>query len=245
MFPGRLGGPAEPTFMLSYSVPNGLFPVPMRRPSFPNVLPAGVRLDTLAPSFAPPEGAEPGPEIPFSPVPRIRNRRSGWTPERQRGFIAALARCGSVRAAARHVGLSPRTAYKLLDMPDADSFAAAWDQAVDIGRERLRVDALERSLNGAFVPIYRRGKLVRVEYRRCDRLAIALLGGKDRDIGDTGRALRRARLSADFRALDLGRDAEEWERAGREERYDAELKAMLERGREIERLARQPRIRSL
>ena len=43
----------------------------------------------------------------FTPVP-LRARADGWTPARQRGFIAALARCGSILAAARHVGIAPR-----------------------------------------------------------------------------------------------------------------------------------------
>lgn len=207
-------------------------------PAFPARLPAGVRFDALAPEPADPAEV---PDIPFIPVPRLRNRRTGWTEERQRGFIAALARCGSVKAAARHVGLSPRNVYRLLDMEGADSFAAAWDRAMAIGLARLQADALERALNGAFVPVYRRGRLVRVEYRRCDRLAIALLGGKAREIGDSGRAVRRARLAADFRALDQEKAAANREREDFAERYETELQDMLQRARE----SRRPRVRML
>jgi len=32
----------------------------------------------------------------FAPVPRKYNRHDGWTPERQRGFIEALADLGEV-----------------------------------------------------------------------------------------------------------------------------------------------------
>ena len=106
-------------------------------------------MDALA---VPSESAEPEPEIEFEPVPRRRNRKSGWTEERQKAFIAILARCGSVSASARHVGLSPTSVYQLLKMPGAESFATAWDQAPDSGVARLPADALERSLNGAFVP---------------------------------------------------------------------------------------------
>ncbi|MGZ8337478.1 MAG: hypothetical protein ACXWU1_12525, partial [Allosphingosinicella sp.] len=35
-------------------------------------------------------GAAAGPPPPFDPVP-TRVRRDGWTPERQRAFLAALA----------------------------------------------------------------------------------------------------------------------------------------------------------
>lgn len=34
--------------------------------------------------------------IPFAPVPRPRARRRGWSEGRQRAFIFALSRCGSV-----------------------------------------------------------------------------------------------------------------------------------------------------
>ncbi len=210
----------------------------MRKPIFPAILPAGVRTDALCAS---PEPSDLELEIAFEPVPRRRNRRSGWTPDKQRAFIAALARCGSVTAASRHVGLSATTVYRLLRMEGAESFAAAWDQAQDIGLARLQADALERSLHGAFVPIYRRGRLVRVEYRQCDRLAIAVLGGRNRDIANTGWAVRRVKAHADWRAHDERKAAEEREKAEFAERYEEELKAMIERGR----AARQPRIRTL
>ena len=44
-------------------------------------------------------------EIPFTPVP-VRARHDGWSVERQIAFIEKLADCGSVAAAARHVGMS-------------------------------------------------------------------------------------------------------------------------------------------
>jgi hypothetical protein len=39
--------------------------------------------------------------IAFIPVPRLRRRRNGWTPEAQRAFIDALEQCGCVARAAR------------------------------------------------------------------------------------------------------------------------------------------------
>ena len=55
---------------------------------------------------------DPPAELPiaFDPVPRLRQRRNGWTEERQRAFIAALADCASVSRAARAVGVSARSA---------------------------------------------------------------------------------------------------------------------------------------
>ncbi|HEU0309654.1 MAG TPA: hypothetical protein VFR36_00345 [Sphingomicrobium sp.] len=213
-----------------------------KMPAFPARLPDGVRLDALAP--APADPAET-PIIDFIPVPRRRNRRSGWTEERQRDFIAALARCGCVRAAARHVGLSPRNVYRLLDMEGADSFAAAWDQAQDIGRARLQADALARAMTGAFVPVYRRGRLVRVEYRRCDKLAIAMLGGGDKGLLAHSGAVSRRNHRADLRAVDAARAEVERQREEQRAYYDAELQEMIRRGEELLRARRQPRIRSL
>ena len=60
----------------------------------------------------------------FTPIPR-RYRHDGWTPERQRAFIAALAETGSVKHAARRVGMSTDGAYQLRRQKGADSFAAS------------------------------------------------------------------------------------------------------------------------
>jgi hypothetical protein len=216
----------------------------MHAPKFPAVLPMGVQISSLSQGLLGSQGsseADAGSEIDFDPVPRRRNRRSGWTDERQRAFIAALARCGSVRAACRQVGLSACGVYKLLDMDGSEGFALAWDQAMDIGAARLKADALQRALNGAFVPIYRKGRLVRVEYRRCDRLAISMLGGRDRNVADYGGAVRRAQHKRDLRDHAAAKAAVERERVEFWEQYDTELKAMLERGR----AARQPSVRTL
>lgn len=70
----------------------------------------------------------------FPPVP-VRYRRDGWTPARQRRFIAALAECGCVLAACRRVGKSAEAAYRLWRRPDAAGFRAAWDAALRLARQ--------------------------------------------------------------------------------------------------------------
>jgi len=180
--------------------------------------------------------------IPFTAVPRLRARRRGWSEGRQRAFIFALSRCGSVARAARAVGMSPRGAYLLLDAPGAEGFAAAWDMAIDEGIERVRADALQRALGGVFVPVYRRGKLVRVEHRQSDALAIALLGGQDKSIDAYRRtAVSRRAYRQDMAELDrFNADQER-----RREQVWAEHQAVLDR-LELERLskpARHPRVR--
>jgi hypothetical protein len=190
---------------------------------------------------------DPANHIPFDPVPRRRKHRRGWTEARQRAFIFALSRCGSVTCAALAVGMGRRSVYELLDAEGADSFARAWDEAIDEGRERVRSDAFQRALGGVFVPVFRRGKLVRVEHRQSDALAIALLGGKDKAIDDYARnaAQRRRKLKADFAELDRQREEEQ----RRKDQVWAEHQAILDRI-ELERLLKrqsrpEPRIARL
>lgn len=57
----------------------------------------------------------------------LRHRIDGWTPRRQRAFLAALAQTRSVTRSARAVGLSRNAAYRLRGHPAARDFAAAWD----------------------------------------------------------------------------------------------------------------------
>lgn len=191
------------------------------------------------------EADDPAQHIDFTPVPRLRARRRGWSEGRQRGFIFALSRCGSVARAARAVGMSPRSAYALLDAPGADSFAAAWDQAIDEGVARVRTDALQRALGGEFVPVFRRGKLVRVEHRRSDALAIALLNGSDKCIDDCRRtAVSRRAYRQDMAALDRRRE----EKQQKADQVWAEHQAILDQI-ELDKLlrtpTRAPRIRRL
>lgn len=186
--------------------------------------------DLLASAGAVEDQPEP---IDFTPVPRRRNRRGGWTEQTQRDFIACLQLTGSVAASARAVGMSARTAYRLLEVEGADSFAIAWDKAFEEGRRRTQEDSLGRALNGSLVPIYRHARLVRVEHRRNDRLAIALLGARDRNI-DWYRqgALRRHVCKLEMQQ----RDAELVEKRAREAEaqraYDEELQRMLDKAAE-------------
>ena len=143
--------------------------------------------------------------------------------------MAALTRCGSVAAAARAVGMTPRSAYRLCDAEGADTFVRAWDQALDIGLTQLRCNSLLRAMEGDFVPVYRRGKLVRVEHRRVDRLAIAVLAGRDHATDDMRRtALARREHRLDLRALDAARAERAEKLAEAEAAFRAEVDRLLE-----------------
>ena len=177
--------------------------------------------------------------IQFDPVPQQRRRRFGWDEGRQRAFVAMLARIPSVGHAARAVGMSARSAYKLLERPGAQGFARAWDQALAEGMTRLRGGSLARCLEGGdFVPVYRKGRLVRIEHRRNDKLAIALLSGQHRDVDSYRRgAQTRWRQRREWAAADAASAAA----LEAEARFNQRIAAAAE---EIAR-NRGPRIRAL
>ena len=94
----------------------------------------------------------------FEPVPSASHRRDGWTLERQRAFIDALSKIGMVSAAARSVGMSRKSAYKLLERagPDSD-LARVWAEAREAGRNTAWRTAVTRAIEGVEVPYFYRG----------------------------------------------------------------------------------------
>jgi len=122
----------------------------------------------------PKSSATDTPALTFTPVP-VRERRDGWTAQRQLEFLEALAATACVEEAARHVGMSERSAYRLRLRVGARNFRAAWDAALDIGVHRLEQAALGRALRGVSRPVFYRGEQVG-EWREYDeRLAMFLL----------------------------------------------------------------------
>jgi hypothetical protein len=111
----------------------------------------------------------------FTPVPRLRERHDGWTPERQAGFIEALAELGSVKAAANRMGMTPEGAYLLRRHPDADEFRKAWEAALKCGVQRLEDVAMERALHGVQVPVYHFGEVIGTRTVYNDYLLMFLL----------------------------------------------------------------------
>jgi len=101
----------------------------------------------------------------FTPVPLARVRARGWSAQVQIAFIANLARCGLVGHAARSVGRSARTAYRLRGRPGAESFAEAWDMAVEMGLGAARDRVMERLAGTRATPVIRQGRLVKERQR--------------------------------------------------------------------------------
>ena len=69
----------------------------------------------------------------FTPVPRKQPRHDGWTPERQKAFIEALADTGCVSIACRMVNMSQPSYYQLRRQPGGESFRAAAEAAQSLG----------------------------------------------------------------------------------------------------------------
>jgi len=112
----------------------------------------------------------------FEPVPSASSRHDGWTPDRQRLFIAALALIGMVSAAARSVGMSRKSAYALLARAGPESsFAAAWRAAQTAGKRNAWSTAIDRALDGVEVPYFYRGIQRGVKRVYNDNLLVAAL----------------------------------------------------------------------
>lgn len=120
-----------------------------------------------------PEPAEP---LDFVPVERERQRVDGWTPQRQRDFIGILADTGCVREAAKLVGMSESSAYRLRRSLEGQSFSYAWELAMRQASRRLVDVAFERALKGVEDPVFDRdGQCTYVRRKYNDRLLMFLL----------------------------------------------------------------------
>lgn len=75
-----------------------------------------------------------GDLLDFTPVPRKTARVDGWTPERQRAFIAALSATGSKRQAAMSIAMAPFGVDQMLKAEGSDSFKAAFARAMAIAQ---------------------------------------------------------------------------------------------------------------
>lgn len=126
-----------------------------------------------------PTDADPAPDpLAFTPVPRQRMRRRGWSAARQREFITHLAETGSVRAACRRMGVGEHQVYVLRNHPEGASFAAAWEAALDMGIQRIEDTAMDRALNGVEQEVFYHGEAVGKRQVYNDRLLMFLLNNR-------------------------------------------------------------------
>jgi hypothetical protein len=127
----------------------------------------------------------------FTPVP-LRGRRDGWTPARQHTFIKALSQGYRTGRAAQRVGMSRQTAYALRQRPGAESFAAAWNAAVDAAACRRSASRApsewERAVEGRLRPVRYRRRVVAMERHYDNGALIRLLGRIERLLEKRGLA---------------------------------------------------------
>jgi hypothetical protein len=131
--------------------------------------------------------------------------RSGerWTATKMARFLRMLSATHSVSAAARSVGMSRQSAYRLRSRLKGKPFDLAWDVAFQHSYDNLAHAALERALNGVEVPIFHGGELVGTYRKYDERLTIALLQwSTPRGVPALGRhAAEAERHSRRFEAL--------------------------------------------
>lgn len=106
---------------------------------------------------------------------RPRLAAPGWTPERQRAFLAKLAETGCVSMACDLVGLSRQSAYALRRREPNSVFGIAWDTAIQMARQTMLDEATERALAGREVPVWYHGEQVGTRIVHNDRLLMFLL----------------------------------------------------------------------
>jgi hypothetical protein len=85
---------------------------------------------------------------------RRRARYDGWTEEKQRRFIEVLADTGLVGFAAREVGMTRQSAYRLRRSTHGGAFARAWDRARELAGALIEDIAFERAIEGVEVETY-------------------------------------------------------------------------------------------
>jgi hypothetical protein len=114
--------------------------------------------------------------VPATPAPDGSTRVDGWSLDKQAAFLRALSATHSVSEAAKSVGRSRQSAYRLRSRLKGQPFDLAWEVAFHHSYDVLAHAALDRALNGVEVPVFFQGEQVG-SYRRFDeRLTVALLG---------------------------------------------------------------------
>jgi len=98
---------------------------------------------------APLLSSEPYDPADYRWVPvRRRPRWDGWTEEKQRRFIETLADTGLVNVAAKAVGMTRESAYRLRRSAHGAAFARAWDAARHHAGGLIEDIAFERAIEG-------------------------------------------------------------------------------------------------
>lgn len=138
-------------------------------------------------------------------------RADGWTPGRQRDFLAALAEGQTVEGACRIVGLTHQSAYAFRQRTAGATFAIGWYAALLLQRQRLADTLTSRAFDGQVDTVTRDDGTTVRRHRFDNRLALALLARLDRlAAADAAGADPKAAAPGEAEAARLV--AQDWER---------------------------------
>jgi len=112
---------------------------------------------------------------PLDPPPDKLGPEQRWSRAKQIAFLQHLAASHSVAAAARGVGMSRQSAYRLRARLKGQPFDLAWAAAFDMVFNALAHAAMERAIHGVPAPYLHKGEVVHVGRRFDERLTLGLL----------------------------------------------------------------------
>jgi len=107
-------------------------------------------------------------------------RYDGWTPDRQRAFLEAIAEGHTVGSACALVGMAPSSAYALRRRAAGAAFALGWRAANLIAREKVADTLLARAIDGQVETVTRADGETITRHRYDNRLASTMLARLDR-----------------------------------------------------------------
>ncbi|MDZ4306280.1 MAG: hypothetical protein U0988_00205 [Allopontixanthobacter sp.] len=113
------------------------------------------------------------PLPPAAPPPATGHNH--WTRARMVEFLRELAACQSVARAARAVGMSRQSAYRLRNRLQGTPFSLGWEVALEAGYQQLAHAVMDRAVNGVEVPVFYHGERVGTRRHFDERLAIWVL----------------------------------------------------------------------
>ena len=135
--------------------------------------------NNLAPEASTDERASPShagaDSLAFEPV-ALRYRCDGWTPQRQREFVEALAETGVIRDAAARVEMTEQSVNRLRRRAEARAFDLVCDAAQRIGARRLLSVGIQRAIEGSVRRRYWHGEVVGEERVYDNKLLMFLIG---------------------------------------------------------------------
>lgn len=133
---------------------------------------------------------------PSEPLPpALTNPPDRWNKPKMAGFLRELAATHCVGSAAKAVGMSRQSAYKLRARLKGEPFDIAWEAAFQHGYDALHQAALERALHGVEVPVFHGGEQIGTRRHFDERLTCFLLAARNHR---GAQQLSRYRAAVDF-----------------------------------------------